>query len=337
MKRFSEFLDNLAQRKMTWTELRDKRPSDALANALQVVPILFSSANFFASDPGKSESDRVIAAALLARESSTKKAALQILGGFFTPKTPSSIQCSAVKALGLTGDDSIPSLLVNNWGTLGPETRISILDELMTREPWTFALMQQIEAGLISPAIVDPVRKDRLLHHRSARVKESAVKLLNASGTSGRAKAIDDFRSALTLTGDPKRGAVVHAKLCAVCHKLGNSGNDIGPNLQSVVSHPPEKLLTSILDPNASIEPGYLAYSCTLIGGQELYGIIAADTANSLVLKMADGKTQTILRSNIASLRSSNLSLMPEGLEAGMSKQELADLISYLKTPSGAQ
>ena len=91
----------------------------------------------------------------------------------------------------------------------------------------------------------------------------------------------------------------------------------------------------SILDPNASIEPGYLAYSCSLASGEEFYGIIAAETANSLILKMADGKTQTILRGNIASLRSSNLSLMPEGLEAGMSQQDLADLITFLRAPSG--
>src|SRR5437879_744009 len=116
---------------------------------------------------------------------------------------------------------------------------------------------------------------------------------------------------------------------------FGDVGNDVGPNLQSVVAHPPEKLLVSILDPNASIEPGYLAYSCTLVGGEELYGIIAAETGNSLVLKMADGKTQTILRANIASLRSANLSLMPEGLEASMTRQELADLIAFLRTPSG--
>ena len=58
--------------------------------------------------------------------------------------------------------------------------------------------------------------------------------------------------------------------------------------------------------------------SCTLVGGEELYGIIAAETGNSLVLKMSDGKTQTILRNNIATLRSSNLSLMPEGLESGL-------------------
>jgi putative heme-binding domain-containing protein len=102
-----------------------------------------------------------------------------------------------------------------------------------------------------------------------------------------------------------------------------------------VVKHPSEKLLVSMLDPNATIEPGYLAYTCTLKGGEEFYGLIVAETGNSLVMKLPDGKAQTLLRSDITSLRCSNLSLMPEGLEAGLSKQEVADLIRFLQTPAG--
>jgi len=333
MEKFSQFLDTLARRKMTWTQLRDARSGDALEKQLQSIPTLFAAAESIASDPTKGDNDRVTAASLLAREPSSRSAAMQTLAGSLTPKTPGPIQRSAVKALGLTGADSVPELLMKNWPALGPETRVVVLDELMGREPWTFALMQQIQGGLISPAILDPVRKDRLLRHGSGRVKELAVKMLNANGTASRAQVIENFRPALTLTGNSSRGAAVHAKLCSVCHKLGSVGNDVGPNLQSVAAHTPEKLLVSILDPNATIEPGYLAYSCTLVGGEELYGIIAAETANSLILKMADGKTQTILRGNIASLRSTNLSLMPEGLESGMSKQDLADVIAFLRSP----
>ena len=101
-----------------------------------------------------------------------------------------------------------------------------------------------------------------------------------------------------------------------------------------MVNHSSERLLVSVLDPNASIEPGYAAYSAQLSSGEELYGLIAAETANSLVLKLADGKTRTLLRSEIATLHSSNLSLMPEGLEAGLSQQKAADLIRFLQTPA---
>jgi putative heme-binding domain-containing protein len=256
--------------------------------------------------------------------------AIRVLADCLTSTSPGGIQRDAIKALGITSDPSIPDVLTKNWATFGPETRIAILDQLMSREPWAFALLQQIESGVINAALLDAVRKDRLLRHSSPRVKALAARVLHSNGISNRAKVLEEFSPALALAGDSKNGAAVHAKLCATCHKLGNVGNDIGPNLQSVAAHPPEKLLVSILDPNASIEPAYLAYSCTLNDGEELYGIIAAETGNSLIFKTPDGKTQTILRSNITSLRSSNLSLMPEGLEQSLSKQDLADLIAFL-------
>jgi len=99
-----------------------------------------------------------------------------------------------------------------------------------------------------------------------------------------------------------------------------------------VVEHPPEKLLVNILDPNADVQPGFNAYNCGLANGEELYGLISAETATSVVFKFADGTSRTINRKEINTLRSSNLSLMPEGLEQGLSKQDIADLIAYVKS-----
>jgi putative heme-binding domain-containing protein len=98
-----------------------------------------------------------------------------------------------------------------------------------------------------------------------------------------------------------------------------------------VVQHDAEKLLNSILDPSAIIEPGFMAYHCTLKNGEQLYGAIATETSASLTLKMAGNLTKSVLRSEIASLKSTGTSLMPEGLEAVMTPQSLADLIAYLK------
>src|SRR5690606_15775279 len=118
-------------------------------------------------------------------------------------------------------------------------------------------------------------------------------------------------------------------------------GTDVGagPDLNSVASHSAEKLLINILDPNADVQPGYHAYHCTLRDGEELYGVIAAETGTSLVLRLTDGSSRTVRHADIVELRGASVSLMPEGFEAGRSHQDLADLISYLQTPrdSGSQ
>ena len=158
MEDFSRFLDALAHRKTTWTDLITGHPGDALATQLQSVKALFAAATALAADTSKPDADRVTAAALLARESSTKQTAVQILGDWLTPRTAGEIQRSAVKALALTGDDAVPGLLTKNWSALGPETRIAILDELMSREAWTFALVQQLQGGRASARLLAPAR-----------------------------------------------------------------------------------------------------------------------------------------------------------------------------------
>ena len=102
--------------------------------------------------------------------------------------------------------------------------------------------------------------------------------------------------------------------------------------MRTVSQHPPEKLLVNIIDPNLEIQPGYHAFNCKLKSGETLFGLLGAESAVSIALKLPDATTRVLLRSDIATLKSVNLSLMPEGLEEGMSKQDLADLIAFLKS-----
>jgi len=124
----------------------------------------------------------------------------------------------------------------------------------------------------------------------------------------------------------------VFNRVCIACHKVGDTGGEVGPDLKSVAGHPPEKLLANILDPSADIQPGYNAYHCGLADGTELYGLIASETGTSITFKGADGVARTVLRKDITSLKSANVSLMPDGLEAGLAPQDLADLIQFLRT-----
>ena len=146
-----------------------------------------------------------------------------------------------------------------------------------------------------------------------------------------RAKVIEEFQPALKLAGDVARGREVFAQRCVACHKLDGIGQDIGPNLVAVAGHPPEKLLVNIIDPNADVQPGFFAYLCRLNDGTEIYGLMAVETANSISLKLLDGTTRAVLRKDIASLESTKTSLMPTGLETGMTRQSLADLIAFLR------
>jgi putative heme-binding domain-containing protein len=234
-----------------------------------------------------------------------------------------------VGALATTGDASVPATLLAAWPSFSPETRSAAVEALLSREPWTFALIEYARTNG-TPAF-DASRRAQLLKHSSARIREVAGELFNSSATSSRAKVIEQFQPALKLDGEVGRGEPVFTKLCVVCHKRGGAGNEVGPDLISVAGHPPEKLLANILDPSADVQPGFHAYSCRLADGTELYGLITAETGNSITFKFADGTTRAVRRADIEELTGGSVSLMPEGLEAGLSHQEMADLIQFLR------
>jgi putative heme-binding domain-containing protein len=69
----------------------------------------------------------------------------------------------------------------------------------------------------------------------------------------------------------------------------------------------------------------------TLINGESVQGIIATETPTALTLRHANGQVTTIARQNIKSLKALGLSAMPTGLEKQMNKQQMADLLAFLR------
>ncbi len=220
--------------------------------------------------------------------------------------------------------------LLQGWDQRTPALRAQILETLLSNDDWAFALLKRPEAKAC-----DAATRARLLKHPKKNIAMTAEKVFADATSATRAAVVEKFKPTLRLQGDAARGKTVFASVCISCHKLDGAGLDLGPDLRSVAQHDAEKLLNSILDPGAIIEPGFMAYHCTLKSGEQLYGVIATETSASLTLKMAGNLSRSVLRSEITSLKSTGTSLMPEGLEAALTPQSLADLIAYLKMPRG--
>src|SRR5438874_1426265 len=99
-------------------------------------------------------------------------------------------------------------------------------------------------------------------------------------------------------------------------------GASTGPNCGSVTGR--------YRDPKQAVESRYLAYSVTTKDDNEVTGVIDAETPTSLTLKLPGGLEQVLLKKDLKELRASKLSLMPEGFEKALSKQDVADLIAAL-------
>ncbi|MGE5191410.1 MAG: c-type cytochrome [Deltaproteobacteria bacterium] len=145
-----------------------------------------------------------------------------------------------------------------------------------------------------------------------------------------RQDVLDAYKTALTLAGDPAKGKLHFQKVCAACHRLDNVGTEIGPNLATLQNRGAEAILLNVLDPNREVNPQYVNYVLVTTEGKSITGLIAAETATSVTLKRQENATDTVLRVNIDELRSTGLSIMPEGLEKQLDQQAFADLIAYL-------
>ncbi len=135
--------------------------------------------------------------------------------------------------------------------------------------------------------------------------------------------------------GDWERGRQVFASpqaACAVCHQVRGTGGVIGPDLSNLVYRDYASVLEDILEPSAAINPDRIAYTVELKSGTTATGMILDDSAESLVLGDVAGGKQTIARRDIASLKASAVSLMPEGLWQNLSTPQQRDLMTFLLT-----
>lgn len=89
-------------------------------------------------------------------------------------------------------------------------------------------------------------------------------------------------------------------------------------------------LLENLLGPDMEVAPQYLLWELHLKSGDVLAGAISEEDATELTLWAGDGSSRKVARKEIAKLVNLNRSLMPTGLESGLSRQEMADLLAYL-------
>jgi putative heme-binding domain-containing protein len=192
-------------------------------------------------------------------------------------------------------------------------------------------LLDEIAAGRISPREIDPARAGQLRNHRDAGIRERAQALLRDDTDADRAKVLTDYQDALGTQSDPQRGREIFIKNCAQCHKVGDLGVNVAPDISDSRVKTAEQLLVSILDPNRAIDNNYFSFTVIDRDGVVHTGVIAAETATSVTLRQPEGKEITLLRSDIDELKSNGVSLMPVGLEKNITVEQMADLISFIK------
>ncbi|MDZ4849609.1 MAG: PVC-type heme-binding CxxCH protein [Pirellulaceae bacterium] len=327
----ASLLDQLAQGSVGFEQLRDAT-NDRLSQLLGNATLIIEQAHKTAVDASEPVFERIAAMSLISRDAAAVDEVLPQLASWLDLSYPSEVQIAAIRVLIKIASPNVLDALADAWPRMSPTARQVTLDGWMSREPWAFDLTERLDRKEIHISALDPANRARLIKHESKRISRLAAKVFDTASSS-RGKILESYRPALSLSGDVVRGQRVFIQACALCHKRGTEGRSIGPDMASVVEHPPEKILGSILDPGADIQPGFNPYNCLLNTGEQIYGLLVSENANSIVMLVNDGTKKTVLRNQIEVLKGQNVSFMPEGLEAIIDHQQMADLIAFLRQP----
>jgi putative membrane-bound dehydrogenase-like protein len=311
-------------------------PPPRLRQAVSRARALFEQAAATARDDRRPLAERVAALRLLERGSLTPLAA--VAPDLLTPQTAPALQLAAVRALSAHSHASIAPLLLSSWAAYSPAVRREVIEALFARPQRIDALLTALQDKKVLTNQLEPGRLEQLRKLSDARQRERAVRILGDASVSDRRKVVEAYRSALELKADITRGKAVFKKNCTTCHRLDNDGFEVGPDLLPALRNKSrEQLLADLLDPSREVDPRYVNYLVTTRKGRTLSGLIAAETASSLTLRRGERAEDTVLRSQIEEVQATGKSLMPEGLEAQLSKQDVADLIAYLQTAGTAR
>ena len=167
-------------------------------------------------------------------------------------------------------------------------------------------------------------------------VKKAGESLLAAVNVDA-AKQADRLETLLTTvqSGDVGRGQTVFngsKAACLSCHAIGYIGGRIGPDLTKIGQVRGERdLLEAIVYPSASFARGYEPVTVRTRTGELRGGVLKSDAPDEIVLSHAAGPDTRIARTDVADIEPGTVSLMPPGYAELLTRQELSDLLAFLR------
>lgn len=248
-----------------------------------------------------------------------------------TPRQPLPVQLAALRTLSAIPDQTVSHFVLRQWPTLTPDIRDAAIQTFLSGPERISLLLDALEASTIQAASISWPRQVRLMAQSNEKLRNKARALL-AKKELKRSTVIEDYQAALQLKGNKGNGKMVYQQNCAACHQIrGSQGVAFGPDLGTVHNWLPAGIMNNVLDPNLSISDGYDLWDVTLNNSTSVQGIIANETPSTLTLRQAGGQETTIARQDIKALQALGLSAMPSGLEKQIDKQQMADLLAYLR------
>ena len=223
---------------------------------------------------------------------------------------------------------------MKQWKKLTPIGQKAAATVMLRKPAWTASLLNGIDKSGIDPRDLPSEQWQTLVTYPDPRLARKAKALQQASGrapTASRKEVVDKFIHLADEPGDAKLGQTVFEKNCMVCHTLEGRGGKVGPELTGIGARAKSENLMQILDPNRSVEGTFREWTATTKDGEFISGRLMTETATTIEILDASGKTHALQRSELKNLTVSDRGIMPEGFEA-LPAEDLRNVLEYLNT-----
>jgi putative heme-binding domain-containing protein len=140
-------------------------------------------------------------------------------------------------------------------------------------------------------------------------------------------KRLEQYNAANT---NVQKGRAIFQLYCAACHKKGDIGELVGPQLDGISSRGTSRLIEDILDPNRNVDVAFRYTTLTLKDGRVIQGLKRREEGQAIVFADLTGRETTLATSSISKMEATELSLMPAALGAAIPKDDFANLLAFL-------
>jgi len=150
---------------------------------------------------------------------------------------------------------------------------------------------------------------------------------------------IDSLAAEVRKDGDSSRGSKVYHRdslACTKCHVISGEGMEFGPELTAVgAGLPLEIIIESVVWPQRQIKEGYLSTSITTRNGLMVSGHLKHEDSQRIIIEDAVTRRRRTLTPSQVEHRQDAGTIMPPGLTAQLSREELRDLVRFLSERKG--
>jgi len=249
------------------------------------------------------------------------------------------LRAAAMRGLAAYDDAKTPDVIFQHYKTFSPPEKLDALNTLASRDAYALALLKKLEEKSIPATDISPATVRQLselkLEAIDNWIKNSwgSVKSTPEDKLAEMAKIRELVNSSKPEQISASRGRVVFGKVCAQCHTLFGEGGKVGPDLTGSGRSDLEYILTNVVDPNAVVGKDYQVWLIRTKKKRLISGIISREDDNAITI-LSETETIVLPKSEIERRKQADVSMMPEGLFGGLEKQDLLDLIAYLRSPA---